>query len=208
MVRARLGCAVALCLLTGCTPASTWTPTPIQVITPTPAQRPTSPSPSASGTTTTLRIPDTDGAIDADAFPAADFASPSGRIWCSIGSDHALCHFPSGMDRGDVPEPATVCPGEDLDVTGVTVGTAAGSFFCSGGAEALPQTNGENVGWWKGTGLPKVHIDHQSLAVLPYGRKLVRGDYVCLSAKTGVTCGNTATGRGFRVALAGVTLIG
>ncbi|MGC3994913.1 MAG: hypothetical protein QM779_12495 [Propionicimonas sp.] len=207
MVRVRLGCVLVLVLLTGCSPASTWTPTPIRVITPTPVSVPASATPSSSGSATSLSLPDADGAIDADAFPTADFASPSGRIWCSVGADHALCHFPSGMSMKAVPASATVCPGEDLDVTGVSIGTTAG-YFCSGGVEALPQTTGENVGWWKGTGLPKVTYDHQSLAVLPYGRKLARGDYVCLSEKSGVTCANTATRKGFRVALAGVTLIG
>ena len=50
--------------------------------------------------------------------------------------------------------------------------------------------------------------DSFTLAVLPYGKKIANGAYVCISEKVGVTCGNTQTGKGFRVALAGVTFIG
>jgi hypothetical protein len=99
-----------------------------------------------------------------------------------------------------------VCPGEGLDVTGVSILKKA-NYFCSGDAQSLPQTNGSYVGWWKGTGLPSVKYEGQRLAVLPYGKKLARKGYVCASEKSGVTCGNVATGKGFRISLAGVTFI-
>jgi len=110
------------------------------------------------------------------------------------------------MDSSKVESSETVCPGEGLDVTGVSILKKA-QYFCSGDAEALPQTNGSYVGWWKGTGLPSVKYDGQKMAVLPYGKKLARKGYVCSSEKVGVTCGNVATGQGFRISLAGVTFI-
>jgi hypothetical protein len=146
------------------------------------------------------------GAINADTFASAHFASPSGRIWCALYDDWALCHFPRGMKMTQVPTSEEVCPGEGLDVTGVSILKKA-NYFCSGDAQSLPQTNGSYVGWWKGTGLPSVKYEGQRLAVLPYGKKLARKGYVCASEKSGVTCGNVATGKGFRISLAGVTFI-
>ena len=105
-----------------------------------------------------------------------------------------------------VPTSDVVCPGEGLDVTGVNVSDEVG-YFCSGGVESLPQTNGEYVDWWKPTGWPSVTYDGWTLATLPYGKKLRLGDFVCDSQNSGITCGNRMTGQGFRVALAGVSLI-
>lgn len=199
-------------LLTACATPGQWTPGPIVVQSPSAVVA--SPSATASATATATAsatptaptVPSTGGAINANAYSSAHFASPSGRIWCAIYADNALCHFPRGMDMSQVPGSDVVCPGAEIDVTGVSVIEKA-DYFCSGGAEALPQTNGLYVGWWKGKGLPSVTYDGQKLAVLPYGKKLVKGHFVCLSEKAGITCGNTKTGKGFRVALVGVTFI-
>ncbi len=209
MVRRLLGGVLLACLLGACAPQPGWTPRPVITERPSPTTTTASPSVSASpsATASTLALPDGKGAIDANDLDSAHFASPSGRIWCAIHDDWALCHFPRGMDSSQVPASDEVCPGAGIDVTGVSVVESA-DFFCSGGAESLPQTNGLYVDWWKGTKLPSVKYDGQKLAVLPYGRKLAKGPYVCSSAKAGVTCGNTTTGKGFLVALAGVTLIG
>ncbi len=196
-----------LCLLTGCASTPQWTPRPVVTERPTPTSESGSPSSPASPTSAAPTIPAASGAIDANGYDSAHFASPTGRIWCALYAEWTLCHFPNGMDTSQVPDPDEVCPGAELDVTGVSLVEKA-DYFCSGGAEALPQTNGEYVGWWKKAKLPSVTYDGQKLAVLPYGRKLAKGPWVCESAKSGVTCGNTATGKGFRVALAGVTLIG
>ena len=135
------------------------------------------------------------------------FASPSGRIWCALADDVALCHFPKGMKTTKVPKPSKVCPGEGLDVTGVSVADKKATYFCSGGAEALPQVDGLNVAWWPATGYPSVLYEGQQLATLPYDLKLVDGHFVCLSAQAGITCGNTSTGAGFLISRAGVTFI-
>jgi hypothetical protein len=151
-------------------------------------------------------VPAASGAINADTFASAAFASPTGRIWCALYDEWALCHFPRGMDMTKVPATEEVCPELGLDVTGVSVLKKA-DYFCSGDPQAMPQTDGDQVGWWKGAGLPSVSYDGQKLATLPYGKKLARKGYVCLSERAGVTCGNAATGKGFRVALSGVTFI-
>jgi len=196
--------AAALGLLTACSSGPQWTPGPIVTVSATPVVA----NPSASTTPTTSAVPDATDALDVSSHDFSDFASPSGRIWCGVRSDHALCHFPNGM-KGSVPSSSTVCPGEGLDVTGIAIAaTGAAAYFCSGDPEAFPQTNGESVGWWKAAGFPSVKYQGFTLAVLPYGKKISFAPYVCLSEKTGVTCGNTLTGQGFRVALAGVTLLG
>lgn len=181
-----------------------WRPGPITTITATPSPR--TPSPTPTPTPTGVAVPDPTDALDVSHYESAHFASPTGRIWCAIYPDWALCHFPRGMNMSEVPKPAKVCPGADLEVTGVSV-EAKADYFCSGGAEALPQTNGMYVDWWRTSGFPSVKDDGQRLAVLPYGEKLARGRFVCLSERDGITCGNTETGSAFRVARAGVTLV-
>lgn len=199
---------VLLCALAGCTSATAqWTPGPIITESVTPAAQ--TPAPSPTGTATTApkpTVPSTADALDVTAFESVHFASPTGRIWCAMEADFALCHFPPGMKTTKVPKPAKVCPEAGLDVTGVSVAIKV-VYFCSGGAEALPQTNGRFVEWWRTSGFAAVKYDGQELATLPYGRKLVHRGYVCLSEEAGITCGNTASGNGFKVSRAGVTFI-
>lgn len=160
-------------------------------------------------------VPDASSALDVsatvDAAGFASFASPSGKIWCALYDSNALCHFPYDF-TGKIPSWKTICPDEELDVTGVIVEAKGPHYFCSGDPQSMPQLqdsdSAETTGWWKATGWPSVTLDGQKLATLPYGKALVVGDYVCASATNGMTCANTATGKGFRMARAGVTFIG
>ena len=197
-------------LLSGCAPtAPEWTPGPIITVSVTPSMPVPSARPTATAPTTPAQpaVPDTTGALDVSSFESARFASPTGRIWCALSKDWALCHFPRDMNTSKVPKPSKVCPGAGLDVTGVSVTSKAG-YICSGGAEALPQTKGEYTAWWRTTGYPAVTYEKQKLATLPYGRKLAHGAFICLSEQSGITCGNTSTGVGFTIARAGVRFIG
>lgn len=162
-------------------------------------------SASPAPTPTAGALPDATGALDVGGYESAHFASPTGAIWCALNDAFALCHFPRGMKMSKVPSASKVCPKTGLDVTGVSVEVKA-QYFCSGGAEALPMTNGMNVDWWKTTGFPSVKYDGFKLATLPYGEKLVHGRFVCASQKSGVTCVNTDNGTGFTVSKAGVKL--
>lgn len=139
-----------------------------------------SPSPSASSKTSTSptptptgpTIPDAKGALNVSGYESAHFASPTGAIWCAMNEGYTLCHFPKGMNMSKVPSTKKVCPGAGLDVTGVSVEVVA-DYFCSGGAEALPMTNGLFVDWWRTTGFPSVKYDGFKLATLPYGKKQI-----------------------------------
>ena len=211
MRKAGVVSVVLLFLLTGCVRASQdWTPGPViteSVTAPTVTPATVTPSPTAS-TPAKPTVPDTAGALDVSTFgDSAHFASPTGRIRCALGSDWTLCHFPRDMNMSKVPKPSKVCPGAGIDVTGVGVTKDGVDYFCSGGAEALPQTNGLYTAWWKSTGYPAVTYDGQKMATLPYGKKLVHGKLICLSEQSGITCGNTSTGAGFKISRAGVTFI-
>lgn len=142
-------------------------------------------------------------ARDVSAWRKADFASPSGRIWCGLTAEDALCHFPRGF-WGTIPSGEEVCPGEGLDVTGVAVTASGTTYFCSGDPSAFPVRGQDSVAWHTATGYPWVAYDGFTLAVLPYGKALRHGAFVCASAENGVTCAHRTTGRGFRIALAGV----
>jgi len=202
----------ALTVLAGCSlvvnlPGATTSASPVVPVATTPAATspslPTSPTPTPTPSAT---FPTADGALDVGAFDSAHFASPTGRIWCALYEDWTLCHFPAGMDYSAVPKASKVCPGAELDVTGVSVQHDA-EYFCSGGVEALPQTDGMYVDWWRSTGFGSVRYEGFKLAVLPYGQKLKKGDFLCQSEKSGITCVNLDSGRGFTVAKRGVTFL-
>jgi len=152
-------------------------------------------------------VPDPAGAIDVSAYPNSAFASPSGAIWCSVAKNMALCHFPAGF-KGKVPTSKQTCPQEMLDVTGITV-TKKVQYFCSGDPTAFPslQNAGGDIDWFKVSGFPTVKYSGFTLATLPYGQKLVDGNFICLSESSGITCANTVLGIGFKMAKAGVILI-
>jgi hypothetical protein len=201
---------VLVFLLTGCVRATPeWTPGPVITETPTPSPvTPGTASPSSPPSTPAApSVPDSAGALDVSTYESAHFASPTGRIWCALDGDWVLCHFPRDMNMSKVPKPSKVCPGAGIDVTGVSVTKDGADYFCSGGAEALPQTNGLYTAWWKPTGYPAVKYDGQKMATLPYGRKLVHGKLICLSEQSGITCGDMTTGIGFKISRAGVTFI-
>jgi len=194
-------------LLPGCAAATPdWTPGPIIIVSVTPFVPVPSATPTATAPTEPA-VPDATGALDVSSFESAHFASPTGRIWCALTKDGTRCHFPRGMNTSKVPKPSKVCPGAGLGVTGVSVVRKA-EYFCSGGAQAAPQTNREYTAWWRSTGYPAVTFEKQKMATLPYGRKLVHGAFICLSEQSGITCGNTSTGAGFSIARAGVRFIG
>ena len=168
MARHLVVSVIALCVLSACSSPAQWTPGPIvtesaTTVATTPSASPTSSATAA--TPTAPAVPDATGATDVSSYDFADFASPSGRIWCGLRSDLALCHFPYGM-KGKVPSSNTVCPGEGLDVTGVSVDSQGrAAYFCSGDPEAFPQTSSESVAWWKPTGYPSVKYNSFTLAV-------------------------------------------
>lgn len=216
-----LSVALVLLLGAGCAQDPSVDPAVLPSVPPATASAepgPSSPSPvspSASPTPTGPSVPGTAGALDVSATVAdagfASFASPSGKIWCALYEEDALCHFPFDY-AGKIPNSKKVCPElSELDVTGVAVSADGADYFCSGDPGSLPQVedsdSAASTRWWPATGWPSVKLDGQKLATLPYGKSLVAGDYVCASARDGVTCANTATGKGFRMARAGVAFI-
>ena len=208
-MRALMVALAAGLVLTACAGQPAPTVTVTQVISASPSASPApsaseSPTPSQSPTAEPPSVPAAKGALDVGGDQAA-FASPSGRIWCAVDTTGALCHFPKGI-RGIIPPSDDVCPGQGLDVTGVNITGTGPDYFCSGDPSAYPVKGQPAVGWHAKTGYPWVSYESLKLAVLPYGKRLRAAGYVCLSAKEGVTCGNTATRQGFRVSLAGVVL--
>lgn len=191
------GCSPAAPVTTPATPsASPVVSTSASPTTVTPTPTPTSPA-----------LPDASGALDVSSHELSAFASPSGAIWCAVSSKGAWCHFPADF-KGKIPSSKKICPEEMLDVTGIAV-TKTVAYFCSGDPTAFPSTEnaGGDIDWWQGTGYPTVKYNGFTVVTLPYGKKMAAGNFVCLSAKNGVTCANTAAGIGFRMARAGVTIL-
>lgn len=203
--------AFVLVLLAGCAaPAGTvGSSSPISTVTPTiggVTAQPTGSTPTPKPTTGTtskppVGVPTVAGALDVGA-ELSSFASPSGRIWCATDAQSAWCHFPKGM-KGTVPPKDEVCPGEGLDVTGVMIAGEKAAYFCSGEPTAFPVKGTDQVAWHDGTGFPFVNYTGFTLAVLPYGKKIMGGVFICDSESSGVTCANSATSRGFRISMAG-----
>ena len=135
MSRVRLAALIVLCVpvLAGCVvaprPTATVTvpeasPTITAAATETPVASTTSATPVPPATPTAVPLTN---ALDVKQWPNADFASPSGRIWCDVAADQALCHFPNNY-KGTIPGGNQICPGEGLDVTGVIVTSAETKF--------------------------------------------------------------------------------
>ena len=204
-----LAAAATLLITVGCgVPPPTLPPAPsVGSTSGSVATVPASPSPVSSPSVPAASVPDAAGAIDVSGHPNSAFASPSGAIWCSVAKNVALCHFPAGF-KGKVPTSKKICPQEMLDVTGISV-TKKVQYFCSGDPTAFPslQNASNDLDWFKTSGFPTVKYNGFTLATLPYGQKLVDGNFICLSESSGVTCANSKLGVGFKMAKAGVTLI-
>lgn len=203
--------ALAGCLRTPAVPASPPVTSPSAPAT-SPAPSTSAPGTSAPSTSATTPATTSPAAtpparppIDVSKYASADFASPSGRIWCGLHADVALCHFPNNY-QGRIPDSEEICPEVGLDVTGVEVTRTGSRYFCSGDPSAWPVKGSKQVRWHAATGFGFVRFDGNNLARLPYGRTLRHGEVQCLSETNGVTCTNTATGHGFRMARAGVAL--
>lgn len=153
-------------------------------------------------------VPGRSGALDVDQYGGAQFSSPSGRIWCAMDADSAVCGFPDGMDTTLVPKADEVCPGQGAEVIKVSLGNRGQArYACGAEPAASPSIDTAATAWWIDTGYPSVATPSGEFAVLPYGKKLVAGSFVCFSENTGVTCGNTVSGKGFKVSRAGVLFI-
>lgn len=217
-----LTAVITLLVCVGCgqSPARPGPAVPVPATTPATAvsATPSPPSsPSASPSSSAFpAVPDPSDALDVSTTVTkagfASFASPSGKIWCAIYAEDALCHFPYDYS-GAIPGSESVCPGEtELDVTGVMVDAESVGYFCSGDPEANPALEDSDsvatTAWWKATGWPSVKLDGRKLATLPYGKALTSGNFVCVSLTSGVRCADTANGKTFQMARAGVQTTG
>lgn len=201
--------AAAVVMLVGCTqpsgepstPAGSPTPSPAQPYAP-PTVVPASPTPKP---TITPRFFEVTGD-----FETADFSTPSGRIWCGIGAQHAGCMLdyidqdalPKLNDCGDMG--STQPP----NVIVLDEAAKAPEFACYNDAFSSPERNmNGDAEWTKAIGgWTKVKLGDRTVdvAVLPYGEGLRAGTMACTSEEFGVTCVNTKTGHGFLVRNRGV----
>lgn len=132
-----------------------------------------------------------------------DFAMPSGNIWCAIAVDRASC-WVNEYDAGAEPKDSA---GQYF----VGVGAFGASWGIGNGAGGKPDLDGyfpEGRAWWDAQFGSKLRLPNSStdLAVLPYGKSLVAGDFQCTSTTKGAQCENTATGHGFLISRTGGTL--
>ena len=121
----------------------------------------------------TLLLPQT-----AHAFSVYQFQSPSGNVFCAVGTldngkAFAECEI---IERSwSPPEPARTCEGEWGDRIGLDQGRPA-TFECHGDTLF-------------GEGLP----------VLAYGKSYFEGPITCSSETSGITCTDISTGHYFTI---------
>ncbi|GMA40966.1 hypothetical protein GCM10025883_30110 [Mobilicoccus caccae] len=120
------------------------------------------------------------------------FVSPSGNIMC-MGSSNLRCDITQRNYRA--PQRPSWC---DLDWgNGFALGRTA-AFLCAG--DTIMGTAPASASpWFARTGVKPFSSWGSPQAVLPYGWTLRNSSFSCASAKTGVTCTNTTTRRGFTV---------
>jgi hypothetical protein len=144
------------------------------------------------------------------------FASPSGKFWCTISTEFANCN--NTVEMPGIEPTRTELGCDDTVVAGVEVNSHdRGSWYCSGDQNQFPQLNDadgsgmsiDGTLWWDaefGQTRPGLGDPRYTLAVLPYGKTLIAGDFSCTTATTGVTCTNTRTHHGFRISQSAVKL--
>jgi len=139
------------------------------------------------------------------------FASPTGNLHCFISTAGAGCAGEK-WDPGVAPSRTKVCSDQEPLLGPELWGSAAAAWNCGSDPHSLPYLGGEGgqgVSWWDptfGESIPSPTNPSVKLAVLPYGKTLIAGDFSCSMAKDGVTCSNARTGQGFHVSRAKVKL--
>ena len=141
---------------------------------------------------------------DVSAFELSGFASPNGSTICAIGVDGARCDLPDDF-TGSTSGEDGFCPDSDVTATGVQV-TDDPEWICGGDRSSAPAPGTDQTAWWKHTGFPTVKRGGSTWVTLPVGKKLLAGDYFCLSTAEGITCGNVLSGAGFSLTRAAATL--
>jgi hypothetical protein len=161
------------------------------------------PSPTNSEVAVVLTL-DPSGAVDVGAFEASGFASPDGSTRCAISEYGARCDLPDGF-TGTSSFDQDACPDPAQKVTGVEVAEDT-EWICDGDSpSSLPPGAGQ-AEWSKHTGFPTVKRQGSTWVTLPIGQKLIAGDFLCLSATSGITCGSVPIGAGFTITRSAVTL--
>lgn len=187
-------------------PTATVQPTTDGSVTPVPTRA----TPTFSPGGTVRDVTNTGEPVD---YPEASlesyFASPSGNFQCTISAAGSRCT--GTWDKGVEPS-RKICDVDEV-VEGVQVaGTKPAAWFCGSDAQSFPflgSEGGKGVNWWDSTfgeTMPAPWDHSQRLAILPYGKTLVAGDFRCTMAKTGVTCINTRSGQGFTTSRSQVDL--
>lgn len=115
----------------------------------------------------------------ADALALAEFQTPSGNIWCTIGDSAAVCQI---NDIDYQPPSIDGCEGNDLAGKVIQVSTEGAEYPCPTGdiSGAAP-------------------ADRTVLEYEPVEQTTAVGDYMCTSARDGVTCTNLSTGARFTI---------
>ncbi|MCE1174718.1 MAG: hypothetical protein LWW77_08950 [Propionibacteriales bacterium] len=195
---ARLGGVLVLCsVLAGCGLRFP-IPLPTNIV---PA--PSTARPSASPSEEPDPLDATD-ALDVSAQEVNAFTSPSGEITCMISVDGARCDLPVGY-RGALPSTEDECPGSTLPPSALVVSDDSG-WICADDVVTVPEPHRPSTKWWQGTGFPTLTHAGLTRVTLPVGKKLIAGDFLCLSRPADITCGNLAIGAGFTLSREGVEL--
>lgn len=114
--------------------------------------------------------------VPAGAVEVAEFVTPSGNIWCTIGDDAATCQIDTiEYARPEIPD----CAGNELAGHVITVTSEGSAWVCPEGD--IP-------------GAPP-----GDRTVLEYDQTSHVGDFFCTSTEQGVSCTNVTTGAGFSV---------
>ena len=131
----------------------------------------------ATETRATTSTPDTTAPVPSEPPTSFvhenQFQSPSGNIGCAMIGSVARCDI-GERDWSPPPRPSS-CPGETDYGQGLELGRSGPArVVCAGDTTRDP-------------GAPE----------LPYGTASQRGDFICVSRSSGITCTNRVNGHGF-----------
>ena len=147
--------------------------------------------------------------LDAAAYGEfAQFASPSTRVACAMGSEAVVCNIPMGYAL-DLPPADEACePGWESVTDVMLTDTGPIVLGCGTDTASLPYRYNEATAWAGsgfGTWTTSEYFGNEDVAVLPVGSTLELGDYRCTAEDDALTCTHTPSGHWMRVAPEGIT---
>ena len=169
-------------------------------------------SPPSPTVTKTVRVQPVRNLYDATGSSGAAFFTPDGNIVCLMGAPDVETGAKVAYVRCDISQASYQMPTRPKNCHGnygldfglvkkATLGCITDTIASDALLKKVPLGFPQYTAWFDRKHNPRVKLTGQSAdgAGLGYGNEIKVGNLTCLSKKSGVTCTNTLTGKGFTI---------